>query len=813
MEIIMLIGNNHPKTNLYSPIDENIWHKEEYNLGAHYNPKNNYITFAVYSKNAQHILLEIYDKLFGEDAKYDYFLIKNPNDNIWRAKIKANKTIISNGLYYAFRCWGANWTYNNNWKRGNSSTGFIIDVNPNGDRFNPNKVLFDPYARELSHEKETLEMINAGENAAMFGSGGILYNGIPRRFYDTGKWAIKGLVIHEISSFGEKPKLSPEKAIIYEAHLKGLTQHPSASSLQTILQDMTDFNKVKNVPNELRGTYAGASYMSKYLKELGVTTIELLPVQSTASSLDIISDINYWGYMTYGYFAPDRRYAYDKSPGGPTKEFKNMVKAFHDEGLEVYIDVVYNHTAEGGIWNNDPDTAEIVSFRGFDNQEYYELTSGPNNNTRGLIYYWESTGCGNNFFCTNDPVRKLILDSLEYWANIMGVDGFRFDIATVLGRVKNYSYGSAIPDFQFQNYSQTLNDIANWAEKNNVEIIAEPWDTSTYQLGNFPQGWAEWNGHYRDVLRNFTQGLAASDEFVKVINGDFDKFYDQGGPHKSINFITCHDGFTLLDLVSYNSKTNWYNKETQKGNPVWPFGPSEGGSDCGAWDSNGYNELDLHAFRRQRLRNFWIIQFFSRGVPMITAGDEFGRTQNGNVNPYNIDSIAMWLNYSMINSNSPTSIPIKDNNKIYFYHDNYGKNVGDNNKLFHFAHFVINLRKKHHALKQRKYGDLILDKGNDVTYLFKKPDGYNNLEQYDKCIWLRIDGSEVNDMDFLLFINMHYNDINFTVPQTNKQWIKIIDTHFRAENNANYWDMQNSISITNNINVPAYSITVLCEKS
>ena len=340
----------------------------------------------------------------GEAARFEYWLERGA-DHVWRARLES----VPHGTLYAFRCWGPNWPLSPEWQRGNSASGFISDVDADGNRFNPNKLLFDPYARELSHDRETPAMKESfHHNAGMYGTGPDLYAGIEnrhspvvRRTFDTGPWAPKSVVVQDRTDTGTKPRIQQKDAAIYEAHVRGFTRHSSSTRLTSILNGISGFEDVANVPDNLRGTYAGAAFMAGYLKALGYTTVEFLPVHEFANDLnpegspgwdraiDEPPHGNYWGYMTYGFFAPDTRYAHDRSPGGPTREFKKMVKAFHDEGIEVYLDVVYNHTGEGGLWDGQVDTAELLFLRGLDNAEYYALTGGNQ-------FYWDSTGCGNN---------------------------------------------------------------------------------------------------------------------------------------------------------------------------------------------------------------------------------------------------------------------------------------------------------------------------------------------------------------------------------------------------------------------------------
>lgn len=761
-------------------------------LGAHV--RENTVSFAVYSANATHVQLELFDRAIGSAAGRT-FLMQQCADNIFRAQI----TNLPLGTMYGYRCWGPNWLRSAQWTPG-SIYGFITDVDRNGNRFNPNKLLLDPYARELSHDRETKELSQLGHHAEMYGSGPGLYTGfghtpVVRRVFDTGPFAPKSVLIHDTTHVGQKPQLAAKDAVIYEAHVRGLTRHPSASRLEAILKNEPGFSDTKNVPPEYRGTYRGAAYMAPYLKALGVTTVEFLPVHEAANDLnteEIPEDRveceaphgNYWGYMTYGYFAPDRRYAYDQSPGGPTREFKEMVRSFHAHGIEVYLDVVFNHSGEGGLWEDgDWSTAEVLFFRGLDNATYYALAGDGNRD------YWVSTGCGNNLNCSNPAVQKLIVDSLVYWTVEMGVDGFRFDLATVLGRQELY-------DYAFRAGAPLLTTIAQLAESHQIEVIAEAWDTASSNVGSFPCGWAEWNGRFRDVLRRFCRGEAnLVHEFAEVVNGDYHAFADQGGPHKSINFIVAHDGFTLLDLVSYNVKSN---------EQPWPFGPTDGGSDNNlSWDSGG-----SHSLRRQRLRNFLVLQMFARGVPMVVGGDEYGRTQNGNNNPYKLDSVATWHNYSAINTPCPTAIPTEGPGT---YHDNFGRYPKPYNGWFRFFRHVLNMRANHVALRQNQYGDFNPNAGHDVTMCFVAPDGSPALWHPSAVQW-QIYGLSVNDTNFVLLVNMSQSDVAFTIPAdtSRRPWRRLIDTAAWAETHDNYWSPPAALLFTSGetYTVPALSVAV-----
>lgn len=734
-------------------------------LGAH--RRGAKFTFSVYSRGASHVQLELFGAAFGASAKCTFQLTKGADD-VFRGEFEGLDPL----TLYGYRAWGPNWTFDESWAPG-SAAGFVSDVDDQGNRFNPNKLLMDPYARELSHDSESPQLSALGHDGSMYGSGQGLYAGaghqVIRRQFDTAPFAPKSVLICDTTNTGTKAAIPQKDSIIYEAHVRGLTKHPSTSRLESILRQEHGFDAVRNIPAEYRGTYKGAAYMAPYLKALGITTLELLPIHEASNETNTDDTQNphpefeaprgnYWGYQTYGFFAPDRRYAFDQSLGGPTREFKEMVRVFHEHGIEVYLDVVFNHTAEGGLWDGDENTAELLAFRGLDNATYYALAGGNR-------HYWVSTGCGNNLNCSDPVVQRFIVDSLEYWSSTMGVDGFRFDLATVLGRDELFH-------FDFRGGSPLLSQIAELAARHTIEVVAESWDTSASTVGGFPTGWAEWNGRFRDVLRRFCRGdLGLVHQFAGVVNGDYDSFADQGGPHKSVNFLVAHDGFTLLDLVSYNHKNNLQ---------AWPFGPSDGGNDDNlAWDTAGIREL-----RRQRLRNFVTLQMFARGVPMIVAGDEFGRTQNGNNNPYKIDSVGTWQNYAAIASASPTAIPTEGKGA---YHDNFGTHQSGHNGWFRFNQRLIQLRHAHVALRQDKYGDFDPEGGNDVTMLFTGPNGSRDLYHPRALQWL-VHGGAVGDVDFALLINMSNDGEGFVLPNHNgPNWQRLIDTAAWAEPNDNHW--------------------------
>ena len=799
---IAKLGYNYPENGAYSPVDQENWKTGTFSLGANIDSDGNG-TFAVYSANATKMLLEIYDEAYGEDAAYDYWMVKG-SDNIWRAKVKG----ISNGTLYAFRAWGPNWEYSEKWDRGNSDKGFGQDYDSNGNRFNPNKVLFDPYAKEISHDKshpDVLAMVvgatgsdGQANPAVIYSTGGTnKVNGEASRNFDTGKYAPKAVVIVDKTDFGTKPKIPQEKAIIYEAHVRGITKHASSANLEDILKGIKGFEAVKNISTEYQGTYKGAAMLAPYLKALGVNTIELLPVHESDNDCnpDDNPGGNYWAYMTYGYFAPDRRYSYDKSLGGPTKEFKEMVKAFHDIGMEVYLDVVFNHSGEGGTWygekeNDAYQTAELTFMRGLDNSSWYCI---PSDNAGG---YWETTGCGNNLQCDNEMVRGFVLDSLTYWIDKMGVDGYRFDLAPVIGRKK---VGN---EWVFNQSADTITEIADLGEEKDAEMIAEAWDCQYpggYQVGNFPDGWGEWNGRYRDAIRSYVgTGNWKEKSVGDYINGDYNNFKDQGGPHKSVNFVVAHDGFTLADLCSYQGAGNAQNSTLE-----WPFGPSDGGNG----DNNNLGFIDWtdentqKASKRQAARNYIAIQMMSRGVPMIVWGDEFSRTQNGNNNPYNIDSVATWSNYNMINTSSPHLVAIGG---VGAYHNNFGTFGNDSNVNgnFMFMKNMLNLKANEPALNQKDY--------DSVKYEYSSPN------EWAGATMIHIKGSKVaGGSDYLLCMNMTGGEVKFTLPAaaSGKSWVRIADTQSYFESKCNFWDPATieATEISGSYGVAGWSVVILKE--
>ena len=780
------IGMQHPETGNYSVASTDTTAV----LGA--NVKGDKTSFVLYSANATKVLLEIYSKPFGDAVPlYDYWMTKD-SSNYWRITLNGN---LKNAIY-AFRCWGPNWIYSDEWQRGGSSIGFISDCDSNGNRFNPNKVVFDPYAKEITHDPSNKDALSHSPSTEK--PYNALSTGADFRNYDSGKIAPKGYIISDSTSYGTKPGIPQKDAIIYEAHVRGITKHSSTANLSSLLSGYSQFASVQDIPSEYRGTYKGASYLVPYLKALGINTIELLPVHETDNDAnpDDGPGGNFWGYMTFDYFAPDRRYSYDKTPGGPTKEFKEMVKAFHDAGMEVYLDVVYNHSGEGGPWNGSKDNnaqVTVVSMRGIDNSTYYSLV--PSDKSA----YWETTGCGNNLQCDNPYVRGFILDSLEYWIDEMGVDGFRFDLATVLGR----EYSSSSSGWDYNLNAVTTVKIAELGKAKNVEMIAESWDcgSNSYQVGNFPDGWAGWNGYYRDSIRAFV-GNGAERAAISYTDGIYGSLNHFGAAEPSVNFVVAHDGFTLADLCSYSGAGNALN-----GTLTWPFGPSDGGNG----DNNSLGTGTEAASNRQRARNYFAMQMFSAGIPMIVYGDEFGRTQNGNNNPYNIDSVATWNNYSMVATDSPHTVSTGSDGKAECgtYTDKFGTfaNTEGKNGNFDFARFVMNERLNNESLRQITGADAPIE-----WYSTAGVKGWVD-SGCKKAVMINGSGAK-NGGTYYMMINMTGYDASFTFPSpsSGKEWTRIVDTGNWAETNCNYWEETDTSyrrDSSGTYSVGPYTVTIL----
>jgi glycogen operon protein len=556
------------------------------------------LRFRARSAHATHLSVALFAKPMGEGERTLVPLTRASGTDAWEGSLTlaaAKAAGIGEVIYYGYRAWGPNWTFDPAWKPG-STLGFVSDVDADGNRMNPNKLLIDPYAREISHDPASPGHIDGSMYAV----------GANNRAKDSAQIAPKSIVLPAYAlDTGPAPTRAWKDDIVYEVQLRGFTRRDPAAGT-------------------CAGTFAAAAKKAAYLKALGVTVVELLPVQETQNDTNDLAAStdgdNYWGYSTLAYFAPDRHFACDRTPGGPTRELAAMVRAMHDVGIKVFLDVVYNHTAEGG-------GSSLLSLRGMDNASYYELGSNPQT-------FYDNTGIGANVNVAGGIARDLATDSLVYLHRALGIDGFRFDLAAVLGNTCQrgcYNFDAKAKDNLLVRAHSLLPG---------VPLVAEPWGigNGTYQLGNFPAGWSEWNGQFRDTLRAHQnqQGVAGitPGALSNAFAGSQNLYGDDGrGPLGSVNFLVSHDGFTLRDLYSCNGKNN---------GQAWPFGPSDGGEDNNrSWDHHGDD-----AEQRRAVRTGLALLMMSAGVPMIAGGDEVYRTLRCNNNSYNLDSEANWLDWS-----------------------------------------------------------------------------------------------------------------------------------------------------------------------
>jgi isoamylase len=614
-----------------------------------------------------------------------------------------------------------------------------------GHRFNSNKLLIDPYAKAISGSvnwHESLYGYNFGEDDLSFNE------------LDSAPFVPKSVVIDPAYDWEgvEAPNTSYHQSIIYEAHVKGLTKlHP-------------------DIPEEIRGTYSAIAHpvIIDHLKSLGITAIELMPVHQfiNDNSLTERGLTNYWGYNTIGFFSPDARYSSRGAVGGQVTEFKDMVKALHKAGIEVILDVVYNHTAEGNHMG------PTLSFKGIDNAEYYRLTEDKR-------FYMDYTGTGNTLNAHYPSVLRLMMDSLRYWVTDMHVDGFRFDLASTLARGLNEvnMLGSF---FSIIHQDPTISQ---------VKLIAEPWDIGDggYQVGNFPHGWAEWNGKYRDSIRDYWRGENSMlGEFASRFTGSPDLYQgDNRTPTASINFITAHDGFTLHDLVTYNNKHNEANGEDN--NDGEDHNRSSNYGVEGETDDEHINQL-----RTQQKKNMLATLFLSQGVPMLVAGDEMGRTQGGNNNAYCQDNEISWLNWK-----------------------------GADQDLLQFSKKLLELRKSHPAFCRRRWFQGQPIKGSGVTDIeWFLPEGvemesHNWDEDYAKSLAVFLNGQGIKSRDkngkkifddnFYVIFNAHHEGLDYKLPSARYggEWHEMINTAGSdPEEPKRYFPSEN-------VNVAGRSIVVL----
>jgi isoamylase len=600
-------------------------------LGATWDGRG--VNFALYSENATGVEL----CLLGKSGQETRIPVRERTGFSWHCYIPSLKP----GQMYGYRVSGP--------------------YEPErGLRFNPQNLLLDPYAKALDRPEQWDDGLFAYEL------------GTPsadlKRSERDARGAPRGVVIDPTFDWGNDaaPNIPFHKSVFYEVHVKGATQrHPE-------------------VPPEIRGKYAGlaSAPMIKYLTELGITAVELLPVHGFVDDKHLLEQgkRNYWGYNSIAFFAPDVRYRTIDTAGSGVLEFKHMVKSLHAAGIEVILDVVYNHTAEGNH------LGPTISFKGIDNPTYYRLV---HDDPR---HYFDYTGTGNTLNVRHPQTLQLIMDSLRYWITEMHVDGFRFDLASTLARSLH----------EVDQLSSFFTIVRQDPVISRVKLIAEPWDVGEggYQVGNFPTGWAEWNGKYRDAIRAFWRGLGRdTGELGYRLTGSSDLYASNGrAPFSSVNFIVAHDGFTLADLVSYNDKHNEENGENNR----------DGTTDNNSWNCGAEGRSDdpkVQACRAKQMRNFLATLLLSQGTPMICGGDEIGRTQRGNNNAYCQDNETSWYDWTL----------------------------GEDQKaLLDLTKRLISLRRDHPALHRAKFFKGRRIRGTDVRDI----------------MWYRHDGAEMNDADW-----------------------------------------------------------------
>ncbi|WP_099326940.1 glycogen debranching protein GlgX [Candidatus Kuenenia stuttgartiensis] len=673
------------------------WPGKAYPLGATWDGAG--VNFSLFSENATGVELCLFD---GQDGNHEVARIRmaHHTDQVWHTYLPT----VRPGQLYGYRVYGP--------------------YEPkSGHRFNPAKLLLDPYAKAISGTicwSDALFGYTPGHKEAdLSKDDGDSAPNIPRC-----------VVVDPAFTWGDdvSPGTPWHKTLIYELHVKGFTkQHPG-------------------VPKELQGTYAGLTCHAviDYLHSLKITAVELMPVHHFVDEKDLIGRglSNYWGYNSIGFFAPAARYSGSGIMGEQVNEFKTMVKTFHREGIEVILDVVYNHTAEGNH------LGPTLSFRGIDNANYYHLAS---DNKR---YYVDYTGCGNMPNMIHPRVLQLIMDSLRYWVLEMHVDGFRFDMASALARELH----------EVDRLGAFFDIIHQDPVLSQVKLIAEPWDLGPggYQVGNFPILWTEWNGKYRDTVRQFWHGdKGVAGNLAYRLTGSSD-LYEHGGrrPYASINFITAHDGFCLHDLVSYNEKHNEANGEGNKDgtdyNLSWNCG-IEGPTD----------NQEVAKLRERQKRNFIATLILSQGVPMLLAGDEIGRTQKGNNNAYCQDNEISWIDWDL---DKPRQ------------------------ELLEFTRLLTQLRHQHPVMRRRHFFQGRKITGSEVKDLtWFRPDGkemtdedWNNPSTHSLALCLagyaieEVDerGKQIVDDTLLILMNVHHESISFVLPAHNPkiQWKTLIDT-------------------------------------
>ncbi|GIG29980.1 glycogen debranching protein GlgX [Cellulomonas marina] len=610
-----------------------------------------------------------------------------------------------------------------------------------GHRCDPTKLLLDPYAKAVSGQ------IDGDPSLYSYQFG----NPEERNTDDSAGHTMMSVVVNPYFDWGHDrpPQHEYHESVIYEAHVKGLTKlHPA-------------------VPEELRGTYAGLAHPAiiEHLSNLGVTAIELMPVHQFVNDPHLQEKglSNYWGYNTIGFFAPHNAYAAYGHEGQQVQEFKSMVKALHEADIEVILDVVYNHTAEGNHMG------PTLSMRGIDNASYYRLVD------EDRSHYFDTTGTGNSLLMRSPHVLQLIMDSLRYWVNDMHVDGFRFDLAATLARQFH----------EVDRLSAFFDIVQQDPAISQVKLIAEPWDLGDggYQVGGFPPLWSEWNGKYRDSMRDFWRGEPSTlGEFASRLSGSSDLYEHTGRrPIASVNFVIAHDGFTLNDLVSYNEKHNEANGEDN----------NDGESHNRSWNCGAEGPTDdpgILALRGRQRKNFLATLLLSQGVPMIAHGDELGRTQNGNNNVYCQDDKISWVDWDL---------------------------DAGNTDLLEFTQRIVALRRKHPVLRRRRFFAGAPEHGGeselkDIAWL--KPSGEHMSDEdwseglaRSVTVFLNGEaiaepdgrGQEITDDSFLLLFNANPDEVEFTLPpaEYGERWTVLEDTDSNLEQGQGV-DAGNTVSLT-----------------
>jgi isoamylase len=666
------------------------WPGRPYPRGATWDGEG--VNFALFSEHAERVELCIFD--VGGRRQVQRIELREQTDQVFHCYLPEARP----GMLYGYRVYGP--------------------YKPEeGHRFNPNKLLLDPYARNIVGSMRWSD--------ALFGyTIGSRRDDLAFDRRDSAGGMPKCKIIDPAFTWTDdrRPEIPWNEMVVYELHVRGFTmRHPE-------------------VPPALRGTYAGlaSAPVIEYLKRLGITTVELMPVHAFVDDRHLVEKglRNYWGYNTIGFFAPDSRY----SASGKVNEFKTMVKTLHSAGIEVILDVVYNHTAEGS------QLGPTLCFRGVDNASYYRLA---HDNPR---YYMDYTGCGNTLDMQHPRVLQLMMDSLRYWVTEMHVDGFRFDLAAALARELH----------EVERLGAFFDILRQDPVLSQVKLIAEPWDLGEggYQVGNFPTGWAEWNDKYRDTMRAYWKGDGGLiGEFASRLTGSSDLYGRSGRrPHASVNFISAHDGFTLRDLVSFNDKHNEANGEENRdghnNNLSW---------NCGA--EGPTQDPEINALRARQSRNLLATLLFSQGVPMLVAGDEIGRTQGGNNNAYCQDNEVSWLDWELDD---------------------------DRRKLLRFVQRLIAMRRVHPVFRRRDFFQGRPLRGRDIKDIVWLTNEGTEMsdevweQHHARALGVYLAGDGLTETDgrgrplrddnFLLLFNAHHDVVPFRMPDYGGRWVVMLDT-------------------------------------